>query len=184
MGSTPDKNFTSRTTFQDSLAGNLRKDLEKSILSKDEYSIGSVINDPNSNLRAKKIAPLVYRMRQDRVKFAAREVLNSFEKGGLSQVAETYVWNEIKKRMPATLERISSGGIVGDRLKRSNYYGLKMDDMGTPSDEFFEKNPKKLARFEKNLVTELLVQLDDRLKGLAGDGGKGKIVLRSEFKNI
>lgn len=44
-GSTPGKNFKSRTTFRDNLAGDLRKDLERTMLSREDYDIGSLLND-------------------------------------------------------------------------------------------------------------------------------------------
>ncbi len=176
-GITPDKNFTTRSTFQDNLAGSLRKDIERSFLSRDELSIGSIINDPTLNLRATKIAPLIQRMRQDRIHYAAKEVLDSFERNGIAGIAENYVWKEIKNRLPANLERISSGGIVGDTLKRTNYFGLKIDDRGTPSDEYFISNPKIQAAFEKKYGNRTKVELDGRLKGLVGDSGTGKITV-------
>lgn len=178
-GSTPKSNFTSRTTFQDSLGGNLRRDLEKSVLSKKDHDIGSVLNAEGTNLRAKKLAPVVYRLRQDRIHFATKEILDQFEKGGLAQVAETYAWKAIKNRLPAILERVSSGSIVGDTLKRTNYFGLKIDERGTPTDEYFEKNwwtkHVSKASFDRKYLNKMDVNLDKDLKGLVGQGVLNKI---------
>lgn len=164
----PSKNFTSRTTFQDSLGGNLRKDLERSILGRGENDIGSFINADGSNLRAKKIAPILYRMRQDRIHYATKEVLDAFDKGGLSQVAENYVWKAIKNKLPGAWERYTSGSIVGDALKRTNYLGLKMNDRGTPPDEYLDIHPWKKARFERRYANKVDVKLDGDLKGVGG----------------
>jgi len=178
-GPTPSTNFNGRTTFQDSLGGNLRRDMERSILSNKESDIGSVINAEGSNLRAKKIAPVMYRLRQDRIHYATKEVLEQFDKGGLAQVAETYVWNNLKNKMSARLERASSGSIIGDTLKRTNYFGLKIDDRGTPTDQYFEKHPWKKASFERKFLNKTDVKLDKELSGLVGDGIFNKIRVTS-----
>lgn len=165
---TPKNNFNSRTTFQESLGGNLRKDMERSMLSNKESDIGSVINAEGSNLRAKKLTPVIYRLRQDRIRYSTKEVLDQFDKGGLAQVAEAYVFKAIKNSISARWERASSGSIVGDALKRSNYFGLKIDDRGTPTDYYFEKHPWKKASFERRFGNKVNVKLDKELRGSIG----------------
>ncbi len=178
-GATPKSNFTSRTTFQDSLGGNLRRDLERSVLSKKDHDIGSVINAEGSNLRAKKLAPVIYRLRQDRTYFATKEILDQFDKGGIAQVAEAYAWKAIKNRLPGSIERISSGSIVGDTLKRTNYFGLKIDERGTPTDEYFDKNwwtkHVSKASFDRKYLNKTDVKLDKDLRGLLDQGVTNKI---------
>lgn len=185
----PDKNFVSRSTFKDSLGGDLRKDLEKSILNKGENDIGSFINAEGSTLRAKKIAPIMYRLQQDRVHYAAKEVLDAFDKGGISQVAENYAWKAIKNKLPGAWERYTSGSIVADGLKRTNYFGLKIDDRGIAPDEYFDIHPWKKARFEKRYVNKIDVNLDGELKGLGGLNGNkirvtGSDVSEDKFKYL
>lgn len=183
-GSTPDKNFTSRSTFQDGLGGNLRRSLEKSALSKKDYEIGSVIYSDEVQLRAKKVSPLLYRMRQDRIRFATKEVLDAYDKGGFAQILENHLWKEIKNRLPASLERASSGSIVGEALKRTNYFGLKVDDAGTPPEKWFFDHPRKEARFERKYGNRVSVSLDKELRGSIG-GKSNKIkVSGSDVANI
>lgn len=173
-GATPDKNFTTRTTFQNDLGGNLRKDLERSTLSTNSYDIGSLLNDPdldaqNINLRARNLAPVLHRLRQDRIHYATKEVLTAFDEGGIAKIAENYVWKRIKNELPKKLEMISSGEVVGNYLKKKNYFGLKIENEGIPID------PDKLKRFERKYGYKVDVELDSRLKGIAGLEGKIKV---------
>lgn len=165
----PEKNFKSRTTFQDSLGGDLRRDLEKSMLGKKDNDIGKLINENGRDLRARKIAPVIYRLRQDRVHYATKEVLEAFDKGGIAQIAENYAWKKIKDKMSGRLERATSGSIIGDRLKRTNYYGLKIDERGTPTEEYFFKHPIKKAIFDAKFSNRAEVKLDKNLRGDIGN---------------
>jgi len=171
-GPTPDKNFNNRTTVRDSLGGNLRRSLEKSTYSKEDFEIGSVLNDKDLesegiDLKAKRLVPATYRLRQDRIHYATKEILDTFDKGGIGAVAEAYAWRAVKNRMPAVLEHVTSGGIVGERLKKSNYFGLKIDERGTA---WLDQNPpiKKVERFERKYGYNVDVKLDSRIVGLVG----------------
>lgn len=175
-GRTPDKNFNNRTVFQDSLGGGLRKDLEKSLLSKDADEIGSLLNDRDLesagvSLAAKKIAPVTRKLRQDKVQYDAREIFNAYDKGGLPQLAEAYLWKRIKNELPDAIERVTAGTWVGDTFKKTNYFGLKIDERGIPID------PKKLAKFEKKFGYEVEVGLDPEVARILG---KNKIKVRGK----
>jgi len=171
-GPTPDKNFNNRTTVRDSLGGNLRRSLEKSTYSKEDFEIGSVLNDRDLesegiDLKAKRLVPATYRLRRDRIHYATKEILDTFDKGGIGAVAETYAWRAVKNRMPAVLEHVTSGGIVGERLKRSNYFGLKIDERGVA---WLDQNPpiKKVERFERKYGYNVDVKLDPRIVSSVG----------------
>lgn len=171
----PKKNFVTRSTFQDSLGGNLRRDLELSILNKSDNDIGGFINARGSSLIAKKISPIMHRMRQDHLHYGAKEVIDILDSGGLSKVAETYLYKIAKNKLPGTLDRITSGSIVGDTLKRTNYFGLKIDYKGTPPDEYFDLHPRIKRRFERRYGNKTNVTLNNDLGGLVGDDRSNKI---------
>ena len=171
-GPTPDKNFNNRTTVRDSLGGNLRRSLEKSTYSKEDFEIGSVLNDRDLesegiDLKAKRLVPATYRLRQDRIHYATKEILDTFDRGGIGAVAEAYTWRAVKNRMPAVLEHVTSGGIVGERLKGSNYFGLKIDERGIA---WLDQNPpiKKVERFERKYGYNVDVKLDPRIVSSVG----------------
>jgi len=168
-GTTPDKSFVQRTTFQESLGGGLKRDLEASLVSQNKDEIGSLLNDRDVEaagvkLAAKKIAPIATRFRQDRIKFATKEILDSFDKGGIPGMTETYVWKRIKNELPEKLRWFSSGEVLGDALKKNNYFGLNVTEEGTPS----ESNLKKYARFEKKFGYKVDVDLDTDISQTLG----------------
>ena len=174
-GPTPDKNFNKRTTVRDSLGGNLRKSLEESVYSKKDFEIGSVLNDRDLlsegiDLRAKRLVPAMYQLRQDRIQYATKEILDTFDKGGIGGLAEAYAWKAIKNRAPAVLEHVTSGGIAGEWLKKKNYFGLKIDEEGGRGIAWLDENPpiKKVERFERRYGYNVDVKLDQRIVGLAG----------------
>lgn len=168
-GATPNKSFSSRTTFQDSLGGGLKRDLEVSLVSKDSDEIGAVFNDRDVEasgieLKAKRIGPLATRLRQDRIRFATKEVLDSFDSGGIKGMAEAYLWKRIKNEMSEKLRWYSSGEVLGDALKRKNYFGLSVTDEGVP----INQDSKKYARFEKKYGYKVDVELDSEVSKILG----------------
>jgi len=168
-GTTPNNNFTSRTTFQDNLAGGLRRDLETSLVGNDVDDIGTLLNDPSvistsGNLGAKKVVPIITRLRQDRIKFATKEVLDSFDEGGIKKMAEAYIWKRIKNEMPEKLRWFSSGEVLGDALQKKNYFGLKITESGTPPTSAI----RRYARFEKKFGYKVNADLDPTVSSILG----------------
>jgi hypothetical protein len=168
-GKTPSKNFTSRSTFKGDLGDNLRKDMERSMMSDKPHDIGSLLNDKvvesklssqGVSIRAKNLTPVMHRLRQDRIRYATKEVLDAYDKGGVAQVLENYAWKKMKDLAPRWVERAASGEIVGESLKRTNYFGLKVDeDYGVP-----QENTRKMRRFERKFGNTAKVKLDPELK--------------------
>lgn len=180
-GTTPGNNFTSRSTFKDSLNGGLVRDLENSLITDSQDEIGSLLKDPNLgaldvDIRAKNLGPLMYRLRQDRIRFATKEVLDTFDKGGIGQVAETYAWKLIKNKMPKRLEEFSSGQWIENRLLKTNYFGLKIDEKKGNIPK--ETSLRRYARFERKYGYKVDLKLDSSLANSLGMAGTKKLRLK------
>jgi len=191
-GKTPSKNFTSRTTFKGDIGDSLRRDMERSMMSNKDHDIGSLLNDRTVEsdlsahgveIKAKNLTPLMYRLRQDRVRFATKEVLDAYDKGGVAQIIENYAWKKIKDVAPRWIERAVSGEIVGESLKKTNYFGLKVDeDYGVP-----EEGSLRMKLFDRKFGNTAKVKLDPGIRA-AGLGGtikvSGKEIEEGGFKKI
>ncbi len=193
-GKTPSKNFTSRSTFKGDLGDSLRRDMERSMMSNESHDIGSLLNDKTVesklssqgvSIKAKNLTPVMHRLRQDRIRYATKEVLDAYDKGGIAQVIENYAWKKIKDAAPRWVERAASGEIVGESLKKTNYFGLRVDeDYGIPK---AKDGSLRMRRFDRKFGNTAKVRLDPELK-ITGLGRtikvSGKEIAGSGFKDL
>lgn len=91
--------------------------------------IGFLLQDGNLrgldvNIESSKLAPLVYRLRMEKVEHGVREFLDSWDDGKL---VENYLWNNrIKPRIKAYLPTT----FLGTYLEERNYFGLMITKKG------------------------------------------------------
>lgn len=91
--------------------------------------IGMMFRDDNLkdlgiNIESSKLAPITYKMRQDRVQYAVREFLDSWDRGRL---VENYLWNN---RIRPRIERYLPSYYATQFLKSRNYFGLNVTEEG------------------------------------------------------
>lgn len=135
----------------------LNKVQEYSLSSKEKDQMGSVFQDDDLlaagvSFNASKLGPISYRLRQERVRGATKELLTAWDK---EKILETYLWKELKNRMPTRVRYLASGGPAGQYLKNHHYFNLKLGDdpesfyfpTSKDSDRYFQKHPEKLAGF-------------------------------------
>jgi hypothetical protein len=123
------------------------------------------VKDQGLELHAAKISPIINRLERERIKYATKEVLASWDK---EKLLENYVWNKMKRRLPAW----AAGTFIGQELEKRNYFGLKVTKAGTPVD------PGRLAKFDKKYGYKVNMKLDSSFYGI------GKMTIRGgdQFK--
>jgi len=175
------KTLTSGGTFRPSIEGKIAGDQNAAIVNPTLGGVGALIADDDArasglDLHARKLVPALNRLNADRVRFATKEVLNAWDQ---EKIMELYAWNRLKKVLPSW----TGGKFIEDRLKKSNYYGLKITDEGIPWTD-----PEKLAKFQKKYGYKVKMKLDSEKYGVSKivliGGDHFKILKNDLFKKF
>ncbi|MBW6441733.1 C39 family peptidase [Patescibacteria group bacterium] len=181
------RGLTRTESFNESVAGRFQKGIEDSMRGTKKGDIGNLLRDSDLkangvNLRARALIPMIDRTRQDRIYNTALEFLNDWDS---ENVLEKFVWNRVIKRaLPERLEAWTAGTVVRDRLEKSNYFGLKITDKGSPNNEWA---PAKKAEFNRRYGYRVNMSLDRNVFGIdkleLNGGGKEFSLLDKKLKN-
>ena len=172
--------LTGDEIFTGSAAGSIQKFLELDIIRKDKESIGGVVRDEevrNSgvDLRIKNLAPLMYRLRQDRIQYRTKELLEAWDK---EEILERYVWKKITDSLPKGVKKIVTGEFIGDNLKKVNHFGLIFDEKTEA------KNALQKKVWDRLYGHKVVIDVDKSLFGFGKikiQGGKHFDVLENGF---
>ncbi|MFZ2664123.1 MAG: hypothetical protein WAX66_02070 [Patescibacteria group bacterium] len=170
--------------FTRSIIDKLQKDGEYSLFSTKDGEIGGLLRDDNLksqglNFDANKIQAVTYRLRRERTGQATTEVLNAINDP--KKALERYAWNRITKRMDPRWARYATGEILEDRLKKRNYFGLKIESEGIPDSL---KNSRRFKRFERRYGYKVDLELEKKYFGvgkLTIRGGDQFNILKNKF---
>lgn len=173
------RNLTGGKLFDTSTQGILGEFNRRSMASGAMATVASDARDQGLELTALKITPIINRLERETVKYRTKEFLKSWDKENL---LENIVWNRMKKTLPSW----TGGQFIEDRLKRINYFGLKIDESGTPlkNDYGTPLNPRKFARFEKKYSYKLDMKIDPtfyRARRLTIKGGDSFKILENKL---
>lgn len=156
-------NLAVRNTFNESIMGKLMRGAEFSVISNEKGHLRNFIEGAETvgiDLGAKKVIPLVTRLREERDSYRVEEILGSIENG---KFAERYIYKKINEVLPERITRWTTGQVLGDYLKRNNYFGLVIDDEKTLERI---KDPIKLARFEEKWARKIEMKVDSTIFGV------------------
>lgn len=169
------RDLTGGKTLDQSIQGSVSKYVKTNVATGEVAAVIADVKDQGLELHAAKISPIINRLERERIKFTTKEILNQWDS---ENILETYVWNKMKKRLPSW----TGGKFIGDRLEKTNYFGLRVTKAGTPVD------PRRLAKFEKKFGYKVNMKLDSSFYGISRITIKGgdqfKILNNKLFKKF
>lgn len=177
-----EKSLVEENLFTKSIVGKLQKDAEYSMISTKPGEIGRMLRDDNlkaqgMSFSAEKISAVAYRLRREKIGQQTTEFLEAVNDP--KKALERYAWNRVTSRMSPRLAAFTTGEYIENRLKKRNYFGLKVDESGIPSTLSGSKRAvRKFERFERKYGYKVDIKLEKKYFGV------GKLTVRGgdQFK--